>query len=74
MAEELNRREVHARLRDYLKGRREFGLRTAVLHLVLEPPNPFEPEARRQPRKEFVLVVLWVLALGGVFAYFNLGS
>ena len=74
MAETLTRQEVHARLKECLRGRRELGLRTAVLHVVLEPPNPFEPEARRRPRKAFLLAALWLLALAGVFAYFNLGS
>jgi len=74
MAKRLTRQEVHARLRNYLKRRRELGLRTAILNVVLEPPNPFETAARRHPRKAFVLVVLWLLALAGVFAYFNLGS
>jgi len=74
MAENLTGREVRERLGDYLRSRREFGLSTAILNVVLEPPNPFEPQARRQLRKAFVLAVLWLLTLAGVFAYFNLRS
>jgi hypothetical protein len=72
MARTFARREVHSWLQDHLNGRPELGLGRAVLHVVLEPPSPFEPEARRKPRKGFVLAVLWLLALVGVFVYFNL--
>jgi len=72
MARTVTRQEVHSWLKDHLRGRPELGLSKAVAHVVLEPPNPFEPEARRRPRKEFVLGALWLLALAGVFVYFNL--
>ena len=74
MAKTVTRQEAHSWLKDYLKGRLELGLRTAILHLMLESPNTFEPEARRRPRKAFVLAVLWLLALAGVFVSFNLWS
>jgi hypothetical protein len=63
---------VHSWVKDYLKRRPELGLGKVILLVVLEPPNPFEQEARRRPRKGFVLAVLWLLALAGVFVYFNL--
>ena len=72
MARTFTRQEVHSWLKDYLKGRSELGLDAAVLDAVLESFNPFEPEARRRPRKALVLAVLWLLALVGVFVYFNL--
>ncbi len=74
MTRTVTRQEVHSRLNDYLRGRPELGLGTAILHVVLEPPNPFEPETRRRPRKEFVLAALWLVTLAGVFIYFNLWS
>jgi hypothetical protein len=74
MAEKFARKEVQEQVGDYLRSRREFGLSTTILNVVLEPPNPFEPQARRQLRKAFVLAVLWLLTLAGVFAYFNLRS
>jgi len=63
---------VHSWVKDYLKRRPELGLGKAILLVVLEPPNPFEPGVQPQPRKGFVLAVLWLLALVGVFVYFNL--
>jgi hypothetical protein len=63
---------VHSWFKDYLKRRPELGLGKAILLVVLEPPNPFEKEGRRRPRKGFLLAVLWLLALVGVFVYFNL--
>ena len=71
MAKTVARPEVHSWLKDDLNGRPELGLCKAILAVVLEPPNPFEPQRRRLQRKAFVLAVLWLLALAGVFIYFN---
>ena len=66
--------EVRSLLIEYLNGRPDLGLGKAVSALALEPPNPFEPQAPRHPRKAFVLAVLFLLALLGVFVHFNLWS
>ena len=71
MAKTVTRPEVHSWLKDYLKGRPELGLAKAILGIALEPPNPFEPQRRRLPRKAFLLAAFWLLALAGVFIYFN---
>ncbi len=71
MAEQHTAKEMRAVLVKYLKGRRDLGVSQAFLGMVLEPPNPFEPEQRREPRKSFVLVAVLVgLPLAAVF-YFN---
>ena len=62
---------MHAILVKYLKGRRDLGLWKGLLDFVLEPPNPFEPEKRREPRKDFVLVAVLVGLPLGAFVYFN---
>jgi hypothetical protein len=72
MAKEFTQLEVRSCLRAYLKGRTDLGLGAAVSAMVLEPANPFEPQAPRPPRKAFVLAVFCLLALLGVFAHFNL--
>jgi hypothetical protein len=74
MAKEFTQLEVRSWLRGYLKGRTDLGLGAAVSAMVLEPANPFEPEAPRHPRKAFVLAVFCLLALLGVFVHFNLWS
>jgi hypothetical protein len=74
MAKEFTQLEVRSWLRGYLKGRTDLGLGAAVSAMVLEPANPFEPEAPRHPMKAFVLAVLCLLALLGVFVHFNLWS
>ena len=71
MAEECTAKEMHAILVKHLKGRQDVGLWKGLLDFVLEPPNPFEPEKRREPRKEFVLVAVLVGLLVGAFVYFN---
>ena len=74
MSTEFTQLEIRSSLRDYLKGRPDLGLRKAVLAVVLEPVNPFEPEVPRRPRKAFVLAVFCLLAFLGVFIHFNLWS
>jgi LPS O-antigen subunit length determinant protein (WzzB/FepE family) len=55
----------------YLKGRQDLGLSKGILSLLLEPKNPFEPEKRRGPRKDFVLLAVLVGLPVGAFVYFN---
>ena len=55
----------------YLNGRSDLGFWKSILNLVLEPQNPFEPEKRRGPRKDFALVAVLVGLPLGAFIYFN---
>ena len=45
---------------------------TAIADLMLQPRNPFDPKAPRQPKKDFVLLVLFGALGVGAFVYFNL--
>jgi len=74
MTKQFVQLEVRSSLREYLEGRTDLGLGKAVSALALEPANPFEPEAPRPPGKAFVLALLCLLALLGVFVHFNLWS
>ena len=74
MTKEFTQSEVRSMLRSYLEDRPDLGLGKAVSGMVLEPVNPFEPDAARPLRKAFVLAVFCMLALLGVFVYFNLWS
>lgn len=74
MTKEITQSEVRAWLKNYLERRPDLGLGKALLCIVLEPPNPFEPQAPRRLRKAFVLAVLCLLALLTVFVHFNLWS
>jgi hypothetical protein len=69
MGNRVTPREARALLNEYLRGHTE-----PRLGLILEPPNPFQPEARRKLRRGFVLFAFLLLAAVGVFVYFNLGS
>ena len=71
MSKERTAKEVHGMLGKYLKGRRDLGLSKGILSLLLEPKNPFEPEKRRGPRKDFVLLAVLVGLPVGAFVYFN---
>lgn len=71
MSKKITAREIHAVLRQNLRGRPDFGLRKAVADGVLEPANPFEPQAVRSPRRWFVLFCLLAVLAAGCFVYFN---
>ena len=63
---------VYTSLRHYLSSRPDIGAFKGLLNLVLEPANPFNPQAARSPRRWFVLFSsLSILGLG-CFVYFNL--
>lgn len=72
MANEVTRHELRAWLEDYFCDRPELGFRKAILAIVLEPANLFEPKKPRPPKKSLVLIAVWLLGLVAVFVYFNL--
>ena len=71
MAEECTAKEMHDILVKYLEGRHGLGFWKGLVEFVLEPQNPFEPEKRREPKKEFVLAAVLVGLPLGAFVYFN---
>jgi len=71
MSDAVNTQSVYDVLRQYLRQRPDLGLAHAALDSVLEPLNPFDPKARRGPRRWFVLSLLLGGALAGCFLYFN---
>ena len=74
MKKEVTRREVQAWLKNYFEDRPDLGLGKAILAMILEPANLFEPKKPRFPKKSFVLLAVWSLGLLGMFVYFNLWS
>ena len=74
MKKEVTRREVQVWFENYFRDRPELGLGKAILTIILEPANLFEPKKPRFPKKSFVLLAIWLLGLLGVFVYFNLLS
>jgi hypothetical protein len=74
MAKEVTRQEVQMWFENYFRERPELCLGKAILTIILEPANLFEPKKPRFPKKSFVLLAIWLLGLLGVFVYFNLLS
>jgi hypothetical protein len=66
--------EVHAWIEENLSARTDLGFRKAIANLVLEPPSPFEPDARGRPKTGFLLLVCLVTAAIAFFLYFNFVS
>ena len=71
MPQQITAREIHAVLLQNLRRRPDLGLRRAVADGVLEPANPFEPQAGRPPRRWFVLFCLLAFLAVGCFLFFN---
>lgn len=67
-------KEIERWLRDDLRRHHDVGVGSAVLNLLFEPRNPFNPKQRRRPRKLAVLICLVVFSMAASFAYFTLTS
>ena len=70
-AHDVPLRKVHQALVLYLSRLPDLGLEKLLLNLALEPASPFDPQARRNFKKGFVLFLLIVLGLTATFIYFN---
>jgi len=71
MIERTAPNESYLWLKDYFKQRPDIGFWKAVLNIVLYPPNPFRPEARRLPRPGFLFSAGLLAFAIGWFVYFN---
>lgn len=67
----VSSREVHAWIKESLGQQSDIGLWKAIVNMILEPPNPFDPRARRKLRAGFLLGVILLAASVGCFCYFN---
>jgi hypothetical protein len=71
MVNRVTPREVHPWLEKSLSARTELGFGKAIANLTLEPPSPFDPQARRKPKAGFLVVASLVTAAAACFFYFN---
>jgi hypothetical protein len=65
-------REMHTWIAESLGQQPDIGLRKAIVNMVLEAPNPFDPTARRKPKAGFLLGTILLAVSVGCFCYFNL--
>jgi hypothetical protein len=42
-----------------------------MVNWVLEPPNPFDPNRRRKPKPELMILLTFLLLIGATFALLN---
>lgn len=54
-----------------MKRRPDCGIGNAALNWILWPRTPFDPQARRKFRGEFLFVLGWLLTAAAAFLYFN---
>jgi hypothetical protein len=72
MIEGVTQEKAHGWLDEYFGRRPDLGLSKFMLHLALEPRNPFAPEVRRKPRAGFVVAAILFASALAWFAWFNL--
>jgi hypothetical protein len=48
------------------------GVLKRLANVVLEPPNPFNPNVRRRPRQDAVILGALIIAALGLAFYFNI--
>ena len=58
--------------RHVLDQQAEIGLAKIIARWFFEPPNIFDPNARRRPRPEFVMALAYIALMAAVCAAFNL--
>ncbi len=63
--------EAHGWVDENLRARADLGFRKALASVVLEPSSPFDPQARRKLRTEFLILVLLATTSIACFLYFN---
>ena len=71
MAQRTRAKETDASLKGYFRRRPDIGFGKAILGVVLQPLNPFEPEKRRRPKRWFIGTAILVITLAVWFSIFN---
>jgi len=65
---------ISAAIRERLAQSSDAGVSKRFANAFLEPPNPFNPKARRRPKQDAVILgVLFIPALG-LALYFNIAA
>ena len=59
-------------IRERLARSSDAGLSKRFANAFLEPPNPFNPKARRRPNQDFVILGVLFIAALGLALYFNI--
>jgi hypothetical protein len=50
----------------------DMGCYGTLANCLFEPPNPFDPQQRRKPRPELLILLTYLALMGATFAIFNL--
>jgi hypothetical protein len=64
--------QVYKGLRQILHRSPDLGCCGALANCLFEPPNPFDPNQRRRPKPELLILLAYVALMGVTFAIFNL--
>lgn len=71
MAKRVSPEQARAWAEEHLRSQPELGLCKAMANVILEPRNPFNPRARRWPKKDFMLLASLLAAAVSAFVCFN---
>ena len=67
----MSQKEMHDKAMMAFRKPVDIGLLNGVANSVLEPPNPFQPEEQRRPKRGLALFLLLGAFFIGSFVYFN---
>jgi hypothetical protein len=67
------REQIRRELRRIHAQRSAAGWAQMISRRIFEPPNIFDPKARRRPKAELLIIFSYMLVMAGVWAAFNLG-
>ena len=59
-------------IRNHFSQAPDAGVWRRLANTLLEPPNPFNPNAHRRPRQDAVVLGLLIIAAVGLVFYFNI--
>lgn len=59
-------------IRNHFSQAPDAGVWRRLANTLLEPPNPFNPNARRRPKQDSVILGVLIVAVVGLVFYFNI--
>ena len=64
--------QIRKNLRRIHEQRADIGLAGMISGYLFEPPNIFDPNGRRRPKREILIVLSYILLMTAVWGAFNI--
>jgi hypothetical protein len=67
----IEKDQIRTEFSQILEQRPDIGVRRIITGWFVEPPNAFDPQARRSPKRGIVIVSTYLILMAGAWAFFN---